>query len=299
MAHSANPLDTPVAGRRPMSLAVVATSLFALAAMLAAAPALSSGPYRWAGLAFLVALTPASAIALTALRRRPLAPAPATLEALVEALAEPAAIVAADGAIEGSNGAWRSLVGASRRLERTVVGARHALLRNATRGARASEPLEVGGETRLLDAARLDGGRFLVRIASPPTRPPAPDVAAQPVAGAAPDQLDAFAAASPFGAALIDDEDPFAGAIQEVNPAWAAIAGVAAEPGAKLGPALTEESRNEAAQRLAAGGVGPFEVTPAAAPERVAHLYVTRLSGRSVAYLVDVTDQKQMQGQLV
>ena len=36
----------------------------------------------------------------------------------------------------------------------------------------------------------------------------------------------------------------------------------------------------------------------AARPLSIAHLYVARLGDRSVAYLVDVTEQKQMQAQL-
>jgi two-component system cell cycle sensor histidine kinase/response regulator CckA len=39
-------------------------------------------------------------------------------------------------------------------------------------------------------------------------------------------------------------------------------------------------------------------VNPAARPSSIAHLYVARLAGRSLAYLVDVTEQKQMQAQL-
>ena len=40
-----------------------------------------------------------------------------------------------------------------------------------------------------------------------------------------PKVLDAFAAASPFGAALLEGEDPFESRIVEANPALRAVAG--------------------------------------------------------------------------
>jgi two-component system cell cycle sensor histidine kinase/response regulator CckA len=182
-------------------------------------------------------------------------------------------------------------------LQRTALAAHQALLRTADRDGQAGAGVEIAGAPRRIGAARLDDARFLVRLSRPPAPPSEPTpAAAAPTATAG---LDPFAAASPFGAALIEGEDPFDGQILEVNATWAAIAGEAAAPGATLGPAIAAESRAEAATRLAAGGVGPFEVTPAAAPERVAHLYVTHVADRTVAYLVDVTEQKQLQGQLV
>src|SRR5580658_10002058 len=100
-------------------LGPVAAALFFLAALLAAAPALSGGPERWAGLALLAALAVVAVIALPALRRRaPTLAAEPDFEAMVRALAEPSAIVADDGTIEAANGAWRTLVGAYRRLQR-------------------------------------------------------------------------------------------------------------------------------------------------------------------------------------
>ncbi len=298
MAYPATGKDVRARGA-PAWLATAAAGLFLLAALLAAAPALSAGPMRWAGLAFLGVLAVAAAITLPALRRpaRPRAAAP-DVEALVRALAEPAAIVADDGAIEAANGAWRELVGAHRRLERTPLAGAPGLLRTAAREGRASERAELDGRQRV-DVSRLDDGRFLARLTpdpAPAAPPPEPAVAtpASPAAAG----LDAFAVASPFGAALIQGEDPFAGEILEVNEAWAGIAGAAPEPHATLGPLITNQSRADAAERIAAGSVGPFEVTPAARPDSIAHLYVARTAGRCVAFLVDVTEQKQMQSQL-
>jgi two-component system cell cycle sensor histidine kinase/response regulator CckA len=281
----------------PMALAV---GLFFLAALLAAAPALSNGPERWAGLALLATLAIFALVALPALRRR--TPAMVTAPdygALVRALSEPAAIIAGDGQIEAANDGWRATIGAQRRLQRMPLTAAPALLRAAARDGKADEPAELSGEARRLDVSLLDDRRFLMRL-SPAASALATLAAVPPPtpAPAAPATLDAFATASPFGAALIEGDDPFAGVILEVNAAWADIAGEAPAPGARLAPLLTDKSREEAERRLAAGGLGPFEVTPAARPSSIAHLYVARLAGRSVAYLVDVTEHKQMQAQL-
>jgi len=300
MAHPASELEARPRGRGGVVLMSLAAGLLFLAALLAAAPALSGGPQRWTGVALLGAIAVLALIALPALRRRaaPLAIAP-DIGTLVRVLAEPAAIVAADGQVEAANDAWRAAVGPQVRLQRSPAAPAAALLRAAAQRGQAMDLVQVGDEARRAHAHRLDDGRFLVRLAPPerPSEPPAPAVpAAAPAAG--PAALDAFAAASPFGAALIEGEDPFEGEIVETNAAWAGIAGEAAAPGARLGPLLTDKSREDAATRLAAGGAGPFEVTPAARPNSFAHLYVARLAGRSVAYLVDVTEQKQMQAQL-
>src|ERR1700756_3998007 len=56
----------------------------------------------------------------------------------------------------------------------------------------------------------------------------------------------------------------------------------------------------DAAQRLATGtaGAAPLEVRLAHDPARIAHLYLSKTDGRWVAYLVDVSEQKQVELQL-
>ena len=299
--------DVASGGRRadgvsPSSLiAPIAAALIVVAMLLAVGAALGGGgPLRWAALALIAVVAVAAAFVLHTLlaHRTPAAAAAPDFEALVRALAEPAAIVAEDGALQAANQAWRERVGPHRRLARANLGDTPALLRAAARDGQASQGASVGDTPQRLEAARLDGGRFLVRLAPvSQIAEPAPKVAVAAQA-AQPASLDPFAAASPFGAALIDGPDPFAGEILEVNEAWAAIAGAPAAPGASLGALLTDASRADAAERLAAGGAGPFEVAPRARPTSVAHLYVSRLDGHAVAYLVDVTEQKQMQAQL-
>jgi two-component system cell cycle sensor histidine kinase/response regulator CckA len=283
-------------GRSWRTFALIAAALFAVAAVLAA---LASG----AGWRLAIALPGAAATGAAAawlIRRRESAPAEPDFEPVVRALSEPAAIVAADGRIATSNDAWRSLVGGARRLEPSPLGGLHGLLRQSLHEGSARQKATVAKEVRQIEAARVDSVRFILRLA-----PVAPAASAAPAVGddaapttAAPAKLDAFAAASPFGAALIDGQDPFGGAILQANAAWPAIAGEAARPGTTLGEVLDEATREEAAARFAKGGAGPFEVTPKAKPGSAAHLYVSRLTGRCVAYLVDVTEQKSLQAQL-
>ena len=287
------------ARRRGGDLAMpMAAGFFLLAVLFAASFALRAGPVTWAGVALLAGLASVALIVLLAMRVGPPKPAEPDLTLLARALAEPAAIIGADGDVESANEAWTAALGPAKRLQKTALGGAYGVLKAARQGALAEEAVTLAGAERRLNAAALTGGRFLLRLSAPPAPPEVPVIAEPPDGVERRRGLDPFAAASPFGAALIDGEDPFTGPIREVNPAWAAIAGEAPGEGASLGALLTPESRDEAAQRLAAGGMGPFEVAPAARPDSVAHLYLARQGPRSVAYLVDLTEQKQMQAQL-
>ncbi|HEY9236490.1 MAG TPA: ATP-binding protein, partial [Phenylobacterium sp.] len=112
-----------------------------------------------------------------------------------------------------------------------------------------------------------------------------------------PKVLDAFAAASPFGAALLDGEDPFEATIIEANPALSALTGGGAS-GERFGDLIEATSRADAIQKLTDGHVGALEVRLASDPAKVAHLYLSKNEGRWVAYLVDVSEQKQIELQL-
>jgi two-component system cell cycle sensor histidine kinase/response regulator CckA len=252
------------------TFALVAAALFAVAACLAA---LASGAAWPLAVCVPAAIATGAAVAWS-VRPRVTAPPEVGFERLTLALSEPAAVVTADGRIETPNDAWLTLIGAARRLEASSLGGLHGLLRQSAREGGARQEAPVGGDLRQVEAARLDPTRYLVRIA--PTEPgpnsPTPQVQAAVSASLAPPKLDAFAAASPFGAALIEGEDPFAGPILETNATWPAIAGEAARPGTTLGNLLDEATRQDAAARFAKGGAGPFEVTPKAKPGSAAHL---------------------------
>jgi len=65
-----------------------------------------------------------------------------------------------------------------------------------------------------------------------------------------------------------------------------------------FGDLIDKASREDAAHRLAMGAVAAVEVRLAADPTRIAHLYLSKSDGRWVAYLVDVSEQKQVELQL-
>jgi two-component system cell cycle sensor histidine kinase/response regulator CckA len=103
---------------------------------------------------------------------------------------------------------------------------------------------------------------------------------------------------APFGAALVEGDEAFCGLIVEANAALWTIVGQARRPGATLADLIAETSRAEVAARIAEGEAGPFEVSPTAAPDRAAQLYLVMSQGRTAAYLIDVTAQKDLQLQL-
>ena len=115
-----------------------------------------------------------------------------------------------------------------------------------------------------------------------------------------PKVLDAFAAASPFGAALLEGEDPFEAKIVEANPALRAVS-VGGEMGMAFGDLIDPASRADAAQKLAAGqGSGaPVEVRLAHDPARIAHLYLSKSDGPAGWPIWwTISEQKQIELQL-
>lgn len=235
-------------------------------------------------------------MALFSSRRRPgegAREAEAGAEAFVTALSEPAAVCALDGAIEAANGAWREVVGPARRLPR-AAGDLFAALLAARVGGRGQGALPCRQGDRLVEAARLGADHLLLRVRTPAEAPPAPS----PSAGGGPDALDSFAATSPFGAALIEAGEPFEEPIVEANGAFRAIVGETVPAGARLADLLAAGTREDVAACRAAGRPGPYEVTLATGAKTTAHLYLAPAGARTMAYLVDVTDQKTMQLQL-
>ena len=291
-------------------LTAAAVVFFLGAVGFAAVPAINAGPETLAGLMLLFGLAGVACLGLFVLRgsAEPASEASSSPEGLIEALNEPAAIAAADGRVQAANSAWKATVGLAPRLPKTGTSAASlfAALTAARRGETGRASLKTGGVDREAIVSPLGARRFLVRLtdhgsgslALPPAalevltafsgaRPPPPKV------------LDAFAAASPFGAALLAGEDPFTAIIVEANPALQAVAG-GGEKGQAFGDLIEPASRADAAQRLESGlGSGaPLEVRLAYDPARIAHLYLAKSDGAFVAYLVDVSEQKQVELQL-
>ncbi|MDP1597579.1 cell cycle histidine kinase CckA [Phenylobacterium sp.] len=303
MAKSSN---SEGARRRFDLLTVFAALCFVAAVGFAAVPAIHAGPSTRAGLMLLIGLAGVACLGLFAVRNSA-APAPAAepgADKLIDALSEPAAIAAADGRIHAANASWRLVLGAASRLPKGGPSAASlfSALTAARRGETAQASIRNNGSEHSATVAPLGERRFLVRLAEP--APLALPRAAAEVLDAfntakppPPKVLDAFAAASPFGAALLDGEDPFAATIVEANPTLSAVAGGGAA-GTVFGDLIDAASRADATQKLADGHVGALEVRLACDQAKVAHLYLSKTDGRWVAYLVDVSEQKQIELQL-
>jgi two-component system cell cycle sensor histidine kinase/response regulator CckA len=290
----------PAARPRRLDLFVMAGAAFFVAAVLAAAyPALRAGPETAGGLMLLLGLFGVAVVGLYAFRQAPPAEVGSDLEPLLEALAEPAAAIAADGRILAANAAWAAAGAPHDRLPRPRgASALFAALKAAGRGEVGRCALEWQGRAFGLTAARIDARRLLLRLTPPASASPAVPAKAAEAHAAAPAELDTLAAAAPFGAALLDGPEPFAAAILEANPALKAMAPGLAEAGRPFGELIEPKSRAEAQERVASGRAGAVEVKLAGEPPRMAHLYLSRLGERSLAYLVDVSEQKQLELQL-
>ena len=291
-------------------LTAAAVVFFLMAVAFAAAPAMNAGPTTLAGLLLLIGLAGVACLGLFVLRgsAEVAGEAETSPNVLIDALSEPAAIAAPDGRVQAANAAWKSTIGMANRLPKAGASASSlfAALSAARRGETARAAIKTGGAEHEAIVSPLGARRFLVRLTGPGmgalALPPAAMEVLTAFSGAVPPPpkvLDAFAAASPFGAALLEGKDPFQAIIVEANPALKAVAG-GGEKGGVFGDLIEPASRADAAQKLAAGqGSGaPVEVRLAHDPARIAHLYLSKSDGRWVAYLVDVSEQKQIELQL-
>ncbi|HQN51595.1 MAG TPA: histidine kinase dimerization/phospho-acceptor domain-containing protein, partial [Phenylobacterium sp.] len=298
------------ARRRFDPLTAAAVVFFVMAVVFAAAPAVNAGPATLAGLLLLIGLAGVACLGLFVLRASSEPPADQEPRAdkLIDALSEPAAIAAADGRIQAANGAWRNLLGAAARLPKTGASASSlfSALTAARREGLGQASIRAQGVEHQATVAALGERRYLVRLAGPPADQLALPRAAAEVLTAftsakppPPKVLDAFAAASPFGAALLDGEDPFEAVVIEANPTLAATPGYGGL-GSAFGGLIEPASRADAAARLKdeAFAGQALEVRLAYDPTKIAHLYLSRGEGRWVAYLVDVSEQKQIELQL-
>ena len=295
-----------VSARRPLMdpLALAAALFFLIAVGAAAYPAFRAGPITGPGLLLLiglggVAMAGVFVFASSEPQQARREPRTDNAKALVDALSEPACLAGPDGRIQWANEAWRLAMGAGPRLP-NGGSEFYAALMSARRGEGASALLRSGDTERNADIARLDPKRLLVRLpttsASPVAHVPAPAPVDAPVL--LPAALDAFAAAAPFGAALLDGDDPFEASILQANDAMLRLTDGRARPGGAFAALLDPNGLAEVAQRLKTKRGGPVEVRLADAPSRTAQLYITAAEGRLLAYLVDVSEQKQLELQL-
>jgi two-component system cell cycle sensor histidine kinase/response regulator CckA len=296
--------------RRPLvdPLTLAATLFFLAAVAGAAYPAFKAGPTVGPGLLLLVGLggVALAGVFVFALGDRDAARKVESPIAFTDALVEPACVVRPDGALVESNGPWRSEVGVGARLPKGAVSGPtlYTALTTARREGSSSALINVGEGDRTLLVSRLSENRLLVRMAIAGvgevgriSAPPA-EQAQLPAPASA---LDAFAAASPFGAVLLEGDDPFEAVVLQANSALMAMTKGAAQPGVRFGDLLDPSGLEEAKIRLRTRRGSPVEVriAGASAGAKIAHLYITASEGRLVAFLLDVSEQKQLEMQLV
>ncbi|HZC16164.1 MAG TPA: ATP-binding protein [Caulobacteraceae bacterium] len=299
----AQPLTTSSrAPRRLDPFAVAAGAFLLLALVFAAYPAFRAGPGSLGGVLVLGGLAGVAFFAILALRGRGPGPAEGIeVLRLIEAVGEPLALATADGRILTGNPGWGEIVGAGDRLPKSVdAGGLFSALGAARRGEIGAVRLKLKRGPRWARVSLLDERRFLVEIiADPAPPPPAPTLPVlEPANGPRAVELDAFAGAAPFGAALLDGRDAAEASIVHANPALEAMVGGKPLAGVALQALIEPASWAEAMQAMESGRAGPFEVRLAHDPACIAQLYLARGADGFIAYLVDVTAQKQMELQL-
>ncbi len=295
--------ETPVLRRRLDPWFWGAAGLFALALAAAAYPVFRTDPMSAPGILLLLGLVGVAFLGVFAFgaadRRESGAFAP---ETLVDALSEPAAMVAPDGRVLAANTAWTEAGGDSARLPRgPLAPALFVALAEARAGRTGRALVRLADQDFEAVVTRVDGARFLVRAASEgmlaaPLLIPHSPVSTPKLDDSAPKtpENDPFAAAAPFGAAVLDDESLVAGVIVEANPGLLALTQGKAVPGVRFADLIEPASLTEA---LARNGSGPLEVE-LIDPKRSAHLYLSSDNGRRLVYVIDVSEQKQLELQL-
>ncbi|WP_313552655.1 cell cycle histidine kinase CckA [Brevundimonas sp.] len=286
--------------RSPFDLlsAVMAFGVVVAIAALAY-PAFRDNPVSAPGLVLILTVGMIALIGLFGFRRaagaRP--NSDAAIEVL-DAMAEPAALVWDSGQILAFNAAWAEANGSTTALPR---GKSAQALYMAFAQARKGEPgraiVLIGQREVEVVIGRVAEGRFLMRAAPDAVLPIASAHLPSPVA-AATGEARAMAAGAPFGSAVIGGDDLFAGRAEEANPALAVLTGPAAARDAAFGHLFDPPGVAEARAKLAAGSSGPIELVARAYPDKMLHLYVAPEGERRRIWLFDVSSQKSMELQL-
>lgn len=299
--------------RRFDPLTLAAGGFFLLAVGFAAVPVLArAGSEVIASTLLLSGLAGVAFLGLLAFRNssRPVEIVDEGAESFIEALSEAAAVAGPDGRVHAANASWRAALGDLKRLPRNGHAAPglFAALARARKGEISRAAVKVGRDEWPVSVAPLGAGRFLLRldvaagetlrITAPVAVVPAAATPPAVVSPSGPAVLDAFAAASPFGAAMLEGPEVFGAVIVEANPALTAMTGGKAASGMVFGDLIDPASRIDAGFGAGEGRAGPIEVRLAHDPMQISHLYLARTDGRLVAYLVDVTEQKQIELQL-
>ena len=294
--------------RRPFDpLPIIMAVGFAVAVGALAWPAFQAGPTTTPGMILLLTVAVVSLVGLFAFGRAGTrTPAGDVAVEMLDAMAEPAALVWSGGQVLAFNAAWASQNGATVALPKQRSGggksaqALYMAFAQARKGEQGRAIVTVGEREIEVLIGQAGVGRFLVREAPEADLTSATSQGA-PVARAyvaASGEGRAMAAGAPFGSAVIGGDDIFSGRAEEANAALAVLTGPAAARDAAFGHLFDPAGVTEARARLEAGSNGPIELVARAFPDRMLHLYVAPEGDKRRVWLFDVSTQKSMELQL-
>jgi len=278
----------------PLLVVMAVGLVLAVAAM--AYPAFRSDPMSAPGLMLIVTAGLIALIGLFAFRRAdpPATDSDAAID-ILDAMAEPAALVWASGQVLAFNAAWAEANGDTTALPRgKSAQALYMAFAQARQGQPGHAIITIGAREVEVVIGQAGEGRFLLRAAPEAVLP----VPVAPRPAPATGEARAMAAGAPFGSAVIAGEDLFAGRTEEPNAALQVLTGPAAARDAAFGHLFDAAGVAEARAKLAAGSSGPIELVARAFPDKALHLYVAPEGDRRRIWLFDVSSQKSMELQL-
>ncbi|MBK6026714.1 two-component system cell cycle sensor histidine kinase/response regulator CckA [Brevundimonas nasdae] len=271
---------------------------FVVAVGALAYPAFRTNPTSAPGLILILTVGLIALIGLFAFRRAetPQGSTDAVID-MLDAMAEPAALVWDSGQVLAFNGAWAEANGTTTALPRgKSAQALYMAFAQARQGQPGHAIVQIGEREIEVVIGQAGQGRYLMR-AAPETVLPIAVSSAQTLASVSGEGR-AMAAGAPFGSAVIGGDDLFAGRAEEANAAMEVLTGPAAAGDAAFGHLFELAGVTEARARLASGASGPIELVARAFPDKMLHLYVAPEGDKRRIWLFDVSAQKSMELQL-
>ena len=291
---------TSTKGRPFDPLLIVMAVGFVIAVGALAYPAFRADPTSAPGLVLIFTVGAISLIGLFAFARsetrKPIGDA--TID-LLDAMAEPAALVWSSGQVLAFNAAWAEANGATVALPKgKSASALYMAFAQARAGEQGRAIVIIGDREQEVLIGQAGEGRFLVRAAPEAVLPvgAVPSSRQSTVSNAA--ESRAMAAGAPFGSAVIAADDLFAGKVEQANAALSELTGPSAARDAAFGHLFEPSGVAEARARLEGGSSGPIELIARAFPDKVLHLYVAPEGEKRRIWLFDVSAQKSMELQL-
>jgi len=291
---------TSTRGRPFDPLLIVMAVGFVVAVGALAYPAFRADPTSAPGLVLIFTVGAVALIGLFAFARsetrKPIGDA--TVD-LLDAMAEPAALVWSTGQVLAFNGAWAEANGATVALPKgRSASALYMAFAQARAGEQGRAIVVIGDREQEVLIGQAGEGRFLVRAAPEAVLPVGTAVSPRHAATSNAAESRAMAAGAPFGSAVIAAEDLFSGKVDEPNAALSVLTGPAAARDAAFGHLFDPAGVAEARLKMDGGSSGPIELVARAFPDRMLHLYVAPEGDRRRIWLFDVSAQKSMELQL-